>query len=393
MYANASWFLETSEARRRLQSGTTNQTRRTSDFLSRVSAFCVGSKMTFELLARVAQIILIDIVLSGDNAVVIAMAAHKLPAYQRKRAILWGGGIAIVLRIVFTMVMAFLLMVPGVRLVGGLVLVWIACKLLRDEEEHVVTPENADKSTFGAIRMIFIADLVMSLDNMLAVAGAGGENFMLLLFGLMFSIGIIMFFSSIIAQLMNRYHWIVYVGAAILAYTAGEMMIGDREIASYFARTKHVSLNEKWESDFMLTRGQVSKFKGTDDRPESLTHLLLDQPRAFDFVGQMNETQRDELKSTVETAADKAAIDKIYDLSRRRDVPDWIPGFLKVRAEPWIQRKWPAEVWQGVQHRQYHWVAWIFCGAVIAFCMSSPYWWRSRGGPSENQGKHELPHK
>src|SRR5690349_1914511 len=111
--------------------------------------------MTLALLLKIVQIVVIDVVLSGDNAVVIAMAAHKLPPYQRQRAILWGGLIAIILRIAFTMLMAFLLMIPGVRFFGGIVLVGIACKLLLDEEHHAVTPDNADKSTFAAIRMIF----------------------------------------------------------------------------------------------------------------------------------------------------------------------------------------------------------------------------------------------
>src|SRR5690349_1260238 len=120
--------------------------------------------MDLELLAKIAQIILIDIVLSGDNAVVIAMAAHKLPEDQRRWAIFGGGAIAIVLRIVFTLVMAILLMIPGVRLMGGIVLVWIACKLLVDEEdEYDLNIGRAKRSIWAAIRMIFVADFVMSL--------------------------------------------------------------------------------------------------------------------------------------------------------------------------------------------------------------------------------------
>lgn len=168
--------------------------------------------MTLQLTLSILQIILIDVVLSGDNAVVIAMAAHKLPEHQRKRAILWGGGIAIVLRIIFTMIMSFLLMVPWLRLFGGLLLVWIACKLLRDEEEEEVTADSAGRSTIAAIKMIFLADFAMSLDNMLAVAGASHGNWKLLLGGLVISIAIIMTCSNLIASLMNRYHWIVTLG-------------------------------------------------------------------------------------------------------------------------------------------------------------------------------------
>ena len=169
--------------------------------------------MNLELLLSILQIILIDVVLSGDNAVVIAMAAHKLPEHQRKRAILWGGGIAIAMRIVFTMIMSFLLMIPTLRFLGGLLLVWIAFKLLRGEEEEEVTADNAARSTYAAIKMIFFADFAMSLDNMLAVAGASHGNPILLLAGLLISIGIIMTCSNWIASMMNRYHWIVTLGA------------------------------------------------------------------------------------------------------------------------------------------------------------------------------------
>ena len=335
--------------------------------------------MTLEYLASVAQIILIDIVLSGDTAVVIAMAAHRLPAYQRKQAIWWGGGIAIFLRIVFTLLMAFLLMIPGVRLVGGLVLVWIACKLLWEEEEEEITPDAADKSALAAIRMIFVADFVMSLDNMLAVAGASHGDWARLLMGLVVSIGIIMTCSAFIARLMNRFKWIVYVGVIILAYTAGEMMLGDRELAGYFARTHHVSLNAHWERDFLLTRGKVRDLK-TDDLPEELQAVIHRRGNEIEFIGRMSEKQRDELLAGVTTKPDKEAIETMYEHARYRPVPDWVPQALRPRVENWFQRKWPAEVWTNLQGRQHHYVAWIFYALVVAFCLSSPYWRRGRHG-------------
>ncbi|MGE5195537.1 MAG: TerC family protein [Deltaproteobacteria bacterium] len=344
--------------------------------------------MTLEYLASVAQIILIDIVLSGDNAVVIAMAAHKLPAYQRKRAIWWGGGIAIFLRIVFTMLMAFLLMIPGVRLVGGLVLVWIACKLLLEEEEAEITPDTADKSALAAIRMIFVADFVMSLDNMLAVAGASHGDWVRLLMGLMVSIGIIMTCSAVIARLMNRFKWIVYLGAAILAYTAGEMTIGDRELAGYFARTQHVSLNSHWEHDFMLTHGGVRHFKDADRLPEAVKGVVSYHDGLLEFVGQMTEEQRDALLARVESKADREAIETMYDNARVRPVPEWVPDSLKPRVGNWFQRKWPLEIWQQVQGRQHHYIAWIWYALVIAFVMTSPYWRRSRHAPKPEEAKN-----
>jgi YjbE family integral membrane protein len=335
--------------------------------------------MTLEYLASVAQIILIDIVLSGDNAVVIAMAAHRLPAYQRKQAIWWGGGIAIVLRILFTLVMAFLLMIPGVRLIGGLVLTWIACKLLWEEEDEEITPDAADKSAIAAIRMIFVADFVMSLDNMLAVAGASHGDWKRLLMGLVVSIGIIMTCAAFIARLMNRFKWIVYVGAAILAYTAGEMMLGDRELAGWFARTHHVSLNSHWERDFLLTRGTVHDLEITE-LPDNVRKVVRRRGGEIEFIGQMSERQRHELLAAVKTAADKEAIEEMYENARHRPVPNWVPEALRPRVENWFQRKWPAEVWDGLQGRQHHSAAWILYALVTLFCLSSPYWRRGKQG-------------
>lgn len=336
--------------------------------------------MTLEYLASVAQIILIDIVLSGDNAVVIAMAAHRLPAYQRKQAILWGGGIAIGLRILFTLVMAFLLMIPGVRLVGGLVLTWIACKLLWEEEDEEITPDMADKSAIAAIFTIFVADFVMSLDNMLAVAGASHGDWVRLLMGLFVSIGIIMTCSAFIARLMNRFKWIVYLGAIILAYTAGDMMLGDRELAGWFARSHHVSLSSHWERDFLLTSGKV---RGLDvgELPDDLKTVVRRHGNEIEFIGRMSERQRDELLAAVTTKADKETIGTMYENARYRAVPDWVPESLRPRVENWFQRKWPAEVWNDLQGRQHHYAAWIFYALVIAFCLSSPYWRRGKPAP------------
>jgi YjbE family integral membrane protein len=346
--------------------------------------------MDLELLAKIAQIILIDIVLSGDNAVVIAMAAHKLPDRQRKQAILWGGAIAIFLRIVFTLVMAFLLMIPGVRLVGGIILVWIACKLLLDEGEgQELNTEAAQRSKWAAIRMIFVADFVMSLDNMLAVAGAAGEKLWMIVMGLLVSIAIIMFFSSIIAQLMNRYHWIVYLGAAILAFTAAEMMLGDRELASYFARTHRVSFSSHWERDFMLTQEKVANFECADALPEDLAEVVKYHGGQLEFIGQLTEKQRDVLLDCVKAKEDQEAIESIYEKSHARPVPAWVPENWKARAEPWFQRRWPAEVWKGLQGRQYHFVAWIWYAVVIVFCMTFPLWWRGRRAPEASENKPE----
>ncbi|WP_124727770.1 TerC family protein [Staphylospora marina] len=171
------------------------------------------------------NIIIIDIILSGDNAVVIGMAARNLPEHQRKKAILFGAAAAVFLRASLTAVAAYLLNIPFLMSVGGLLLLWIAVKLLVDEEES--TQVTAGSSMRSAIKTIVIADVVMSLDNVLAVAGAAHGNLLLILFGLALSIPIIMWGSKLIASIMNRLPWLVYLGSAILGYTAGELILKD----------------------------------------------------------------------------------------------------------------------------------------------------------------------
>lgn len=342
---------------------------------------------------NILQIIIIDIVLSGDNAVVIALAAHKLPIHQRKRAILWGGGIAIGMRIAFTMLMAFLLMVPGLRFFGGILLVWIACKLLiGEEEEGEVTADDADRSTLQAIKMIFLADFVMSLDNMLAVAGASHGNATLLLFGLFVSIGIIMTCSAFIAQLMNRYHWIVYVGAAILAWTAGEMLIGDRELAGYFVRQQNVSLSNHWD-EWLESHADVHEFQGEESLSSDLKPLvhyrpgtegLLAKHGQLTYIGQMPVEHRDELLQRVSSAEDKKAIEDMYEVARVQDVPAWVPEGVKGHVAMWFQHRWPAEYAKAIEGRKYPWVAWIFQSLVVLFCLTAPKWLGKRKEEKES---------
>lgn len=346
--------------------------------------------MTLEYVLSILQIILIDIVLSGDNAVVIAMAAHKLPPHQRKRAILWGGGIAIFMRVVFTIIVAGLLMVPVLKLVGGFVLAIIACKLLLEEDEPEITPENAQKSAWAAIRMIFVADFVMSLDNMLAVAGAAHGDNKALIFGLLVSIAIIMTCSGLIASLMNRYHWIVYLGAMILAFTAAQMMVEDREVARFFVRGQHVSLSSHWEEAWMTSHAKLKTYSPPAELPPDLRDVVQYRAGKLTFIGQMTANQHDELLSYVAEEEDKDGnvnkegkhdrehLREMYETAREVAVPGWVPDGLKPRIAVFIQHKWPATDWQNVQGRQYHFVAYIVYAIVIGICVASPKWWPGR---------------
>lgn len=188
--------------------------------------------LTGEFLTGLFAIIMIDLVLAGDNAILIGLAARKLPKEQQKKVILWGAIGAIVIRLIATLLVVFLLDIPGLRLVGGLLLVWIAYKLLIDEEEHEV---KAADSLWAAIKTIIIADALMGLDNVLAVAGASQGDFVLVVLGLLISIPVVMYGSTLILKLIERFPIIVTIGAAILGWTAAKMIVGEPFMSDYFA--------------------------------------------------------------------------------------------------------------------------------------------------------------
>jgi YjbE family integral membrane protein len=174
----------------------------------------------------IIRIVIIDLVLSGDNAVVIGMAAHRLPTQQRRQAILIGGCAAIALRMLLTAIAALLLTIPGLQLVGGLLLISIAFKLLKEEEESQEGVKIAGTMR-EAIITILVADFVMSTDNVLGVAGASNGHVGLLLFGLVFSMAILMWMGSLVANLINRFIWLSYIGAAVIAWTGALMVFED----------------------------------------------------------------------------------------------------------------------------------------------------------------------
>lgn len=170
-------------------------------------------------------IIGVNIVLSGDNAVVIALASRSLPADQRKKAIFWGSAAAIILRVILTVFAVKMLQLPWLKIVGALLLLWIGVKLLipEDDDANIAGHEHLG----AAIKTILIADLVMSLDNVIAVAAAAKDNFLLLVLGLTISIPLIIFSSTILLKLMDRFPIIITIGAALLGFVAGDMLITD----------------------------------------------------------------------------------------------------------------------------------------------------------------------
>jgi YjbE family integral membrane protein len=182
------------------------------------------------------SIVIIDLILAGDNAVVIAMAVRSLPKEQRKKGIIYGSLAAVLLRVVLTFFVAQLLNMNYVKLVGGIIILWIAIKLFVEDEEAVETHKEAS-TLWHAIRLIIIADITMALDNMLAVGAASHGNLFLLIFGLGLSIPLIIFTSTLLSTLMEKFPIIIYIGAALLGKIGGEMIITDPIITRFFTPT------------------------------------------------------------------------------------------------------------------------------------------------------------
>ncbi|MBV8618080.1 MAG: TerC family protein [Curvibacter sp.] len=172
------------------------------------------------------KIVWINIILSGDNAVVIALAARALAPAQQKQAILWGSGAAVVLRIVLTFLAAWLLALPYLQIVGGLLLLWIGIQLLGGHDADEAEGQ-AGNSMMAAVRTILVADLVMSLDNVIAVAAAAQGNEVLLVLGLAISIPLVIFGSTLMIRLMERFPVIVWLGAGLIGWVGGETLVSD----------------------------------------------------------------------------------------------------------------------------------------------------------------------
>jgi YjbE family integral membrane protein len=201
-------------------------------------------------LVSAAAIVLIDLLLAGDNALVIAMAVRSLPRPERRMGTLGGAGAAVVLRVALTFVAARILTIEYLQLAGGVLVLWIAVKVLRDASDP---PESAPspKRFWEAIWYIAIADLTMSTDNILAIAGASKGHFGLILFGLAVSIPFVVISSNLLADLMDRFPWTIYLGAAILGRVGGEMIFSD----PFIARVAHPGDLVRYASETVLAAG------------------------------------------------------------------------------------------------------------------------------------------
>ncbi|WP_054027940.1 TerC family protein [Bacillus sp. FJAT-28004] len=185
-----------------------------------------------EFFSALLTIVFIDLILAGDNAIVIGLAARNLPKEQQKKAVLWGTVGAIGIRIIATLLVVQLLNVPWLNLIGGLLLVWIAYKLLVQEDAH--DGIKSGNTLWQSIRTIIIADAAMGIDNVIAVAGAAHGDTLLVILGLLISVPVVVWGSTIFIKLINRYNWIVYVGSAVLAYTAAKMITHEKSFKHFF---------------------------------------------------------------------------------------------------------------------------------------------------------------
>jgi YjbE family integral membrane protein len=265
------------------------------------------------------QIIWINVLLSGDNAVVIALACRMLPPRQRFWGMILGAGVAVLLRIIFTAIVAQIMAFPYLKLVGGLLLLWIAVKLLVPEEDHGEGKVAAADSLWRAVRIIAIADIVMSLDNVIAIAGAADSaavkmaaaytaqqaidlsyyvKISLITFGLATSVPLIIAGSALLMAILDRYPILVWAGAGLLGWVAGEIIIKDAAVASYLG-AELVHRYEFWSAAagvlFVLGVGWLmrrSRHKGPLDAP-----LVLDPPGPEEFphrVPKQRKTAKDQ---------------------------------------------------------------------------------------------------
>ena len=179
------------------------------------------------------KIVWIDIILSGDNAVVIALATRGLPAEQQKKAVMFGSGAAVLLRVALTVIAAKLMQLPFVEVIGGLLLLWIGMGLLKSEDDAAGSGNAVKQGMLAAVRTILLADFVMSLDNVIAVAAAAGGNVLLLILGLAISIPLVVFGSTLMIKLMARFPIIVTLGAALIGWVAGETITNDHVLQGF----------------------------------------------------------------------------------------------------------------------------------------------------------------
>ncbi len=223
--------------------------------IDRISKGLVMEFLSVGWWSALATIILIDLVLAGDNAIVIALAARRLPAHLQRRAILWGTAGAIIVRSLMTVGVVWLLKIPGLMLAGGLGLLWIAYKLLADTGDDDHETGGGATTFWGAMKTIIIADALMGIDNVLGVAGAAGGAFDLVILGLLISVPIVVFGSAVVLKLVQRWPIIIQLGAAVLAFTGAQMIINETLLDPVFDGSSVTNDFARWGTYLVSVAG------------------------------------------------------------------------------------------------------------------------------------------
>jgi len=208
--------------------------------------------------SALATIILIDLVLAGDNAIVIALAARRLPLHLQRRAILWGTVGAIAVRSLMTVGVVWLLKIPGLMLAGGLGLLWIAYKLIADTDDKDHEDGSGATTFWGAMKTIVIADALMGIDNVLGVAGAAAGSFDLVVLGLLISVPIVVFGSAVVLKLVQRWPIIIHLGAAVLAFTGAQMIVNESILDPVFDGAALINDFARWGTYLVAIAGVLT---------------------------------------------------------------------------------------------------------------------------------------
>jgi YjbE family integral membrane protein len=238
---------------------------------------------SMQFLTALGAIVLIDLVLAGDNAIVIALAAKNLPRHLQKKAIVWGTVGAIAVRSAMTVAVVWLLQIPGLLLAGGALLIWIAVKLLKPADDGGEGAHTGATNFWGAMKTIVIADAVMGLDNVLAVAGAAHGSFLLVVLGLLISIPIVVWGSTMILKWVERFPAIMYVGAAVLAWTAVKMMLGEPVVKPYVEQFKEFT----WVAHVLVIGAVIGIgyfLNSKSKRSNAMDSLAINEPGAADLA-------------------------------------------------------------------------------------------------------------
>ena len=227
--------------------------------------------LSTQFLMALLTIIVIDLVLAGDNALVIGLAARNVPQHLQKRVILWGTAGAIGIRIVFTLGIVWLLKIPGLMLAGGLLLLPVAYKLMNPANDHGDAHGGAANGFWGALKTIIVADALMGVDNVLGVAGAAQGSFLLVVLGLLISVPIMVWGSTLVLKLVDKHLWIITFGAGVLIWTATQMILDEKLLAAYLPT--HSWFDEV--SGAVLTAAILAAFVYAQSKKRRATHVLL----------------------------------------------------------------------------------------------------------------------